>query len=191
MWDLDRPAAIARCRRALAELVIEGVRTTRELAIDIMQSESFVTGSYSTSFLDDAGAAPCAGGAMIEVARTPLGRISLEPKALEQLVRFAAEEVDGARVAGRHALDVSLGDDGAAIGLVVRSTAPRGAVLPELGKRPDTDLRSPRRDAGRPTVPYRRADRAARGGSRLMPGGAQPGARRSSSCTSGISPGSR
>jgi acetyl-CoA carboxylase biotin carboxylase subunit len=56
VWDLDRPGAIARCRRALAELEIEGVRTTRELAIDIMQSESFVTGSYSTSFLDDAGA---------------------------------------------------------------------------------------------------------------------------------------
>ena len=56
VWDVDRPAAIARCRRALAELEIEGVRTTRELAIDIMQSESFVTGSYSTSFLDDAGA---------------------------------------------------------------------------------------------------------------------------------------
>jgi acetyl-CoA carboxylase, biotin carboxylase subunit len=56
VWDLDRPGAIARCRRALAELEIEGVHTTRELAIDIMQSEAFVTGSYSTSFLDDAGA---------------------------------------------------------------------------------------------------------------------------------------
>ncbi len=56
VWDLDRPATIARCRRALEELEIEGVCTTRELAIDIMQSESFVTGSYSTSFLDDASA---------------------------------------------------------------------------------------------------------------------------------------
>ena len=56
VWDLDRPAAIARCRRALEELEIEGVRTTRELAIDIMESEPFVNGSYSTSFLDDAGA---------------------------------------------------------------------------------------------------------------------------------------
>ena len=54
VWDLDRPAAIARCRRALSELVIEGVRTTRELAIDIMQSEAFTAGSYSTSFLDEA-----------------------------------------------------------------------------------------------------------------------------------------
>jgi acetyl-CoA carboxylase biotin carboxylase subunit len=58
VWDLDRPAAIARCRRALAELEIEGVRTTRELAIDIMHSEAFTSGRYSTSFLDDAGDLP-------------------------------------------------------------------------------------------------------------------------------------
>ena len=56
VWDLDRPAAIARCRRALKELEIEGVRTTRELAIDIMESEPFMNGNYSTSFLDDSGA---------------------------------------------------------------------------------------------------------------------------------------
>jgi acetyl-CoA carboxylase, biotin carboxylase subunit len=56
VWGNDRPNAIARCRRALAELEIDGVRTTRELAIDIMQSEAFVAGSYSTSFLDDAEA---------------------------------------------------------------------------------------------------------------------------------------
>ena len=56
VWDVDRPAAIARCRRALEELEIEGVHTTRELAIDIMESEPFMNGSYSTSFLEDTGA---------------------------------------------------------------------------------------------------------------------------------------
>ena len=56
VWDLDRPSAIARCRRALEELEIEGVRTTRELAIDIMGSEPFMTGAYATSFLEDAAA---------------------------------------------------------------------------------------------------------------------------------------
>jgi uncharacterized alkaline shock family protein YloU len=67
---------------------------------------------------------------MIEVARTPLGTIMLEPKALEQLVRHAAEEVDGIRPS--KAPDVSLGGGGAATVAVVL-TAPRGAVLPELG----------------------------------------------------------
>jgi acetyl/propionyl-CoA carboxylase alpha subunit len=58
VWDLDRDAAIARCRRALSELAIEGVRTTRDLAIDIMHSEAFMSGRYSTSFLDEAGELP-------------------------------------------------------------------------------------------------------------------------------------
>jgi acetyl-CoA carboxylase biotin carboxylase subunit len=54
VWDHDRPGAIARCRRALSELEIDGVHTTRELAVDIMHSEAFVSGNYSTSFLADA-----------------------------------------------------------------------------------------------------------------------------------------
>lgn len=70
---------------------------------------------------------------MIEVVRTTLGTVSLEPKALEQVLRQAAEEVDGARVV-RTGLEVSVGADGAATVAVVL-TAPRGAVLPELGER--------------------------------------------------------
>ncbi|HEU0304703.1 MAG TPA: acetyl-CoA carboxylase biotin carboxylase subunit [Gaiellaceae bacterium] len=63
VWGTDRQNAIARCRRALGELEIEGVCTTRELAIDIMRSDAFVTGAYSTSFLDDAAAVlPAMGG---------------------------------------------------------------------------------------------------------------------------------
>jgi uncharacterized alkaline shock family protein YloU len=69
---------------------------------------------------------------MIEIARTPLGSISLEPKALDQVVRDAAETVDGAYVA-RSGIDISIADAGAAA-VAVSVTAPRGAVLPELGK---------------------------------------------------------
>ena len=54
VWDVDRPGAIARCSRALGELEIGGVATTRELAIDILRSDAFVSGRYSTSFLTDA-----------------------------------------------------------------------------------------------------------------------------------------
>jgi acetyl-CoA carboxylase, biotin carboxylase subunit len=57
VWDVDRPGAIARCLRALGELEIGGVTTTRELAIDILRSEAFVSGGYSTSFLEDAESA--------------------------------------------------------------------------------------------------------------------------------------
>jgi acetyl-CoA carboxylase biotin carboxylase subunit len=56
VWDADRPAAIARALRALGELEVRGVPTTREAAIDILRSEEFVRGDYSTTFLEEAGA---------------------------------------------------------------------------------------------------------------------------------------
>ena len=49
--DVDRPASIARALRALRELELEGIATTRELALDILRSQPFVSGEYSTSYL--------------------------------------------------------------------------------------------------------------------------------------------
>jgi acetyl-CoA carboxylase, biotin carboxylase subunit len=54
--DTTRDAAIARARRALGELEVRGVPTTREAAIEILGSEEFRSGEYSTSFLEEAGA---------------------------------------------------------------------------------------------------------------------------------------
>jgi acetyl-CoA carboxylase biotin carboxylase subunit len=56
VWDETRPQAIERTLRALGELVLEGVPTTRELAIDILRSEAFADGRYSTGYLDEHGA---------------------------------------------------------------------------------------------------------------------------------------
>jgi biotin carboxylase len=52
VWDADRPAAIARAVRALGELDVEGVPTTRDAALEILQTEEFRTGEYSTAFLE-------------------------------------------------------------------------------------------------------------------------------------------
>jgi acetyl-CoA carboxylase biotin carboxylase subunit len=54
VWAEDRPAALARARRALSELELEGVATTRELAIEILRTDDFSSGRYTTRFLDDA-----------------------------------------------------------------------------------------------------------------------------------------
>jgi len=51
VWDDDRPAAIERALRALRELEVEGVTTTREAAIAILGSEGFRSGDYSTGYL--------------------------------------------------------------------------------------------------------------------------------------------
>ena len=53
VWDETRPAALARALRALSELEVEGIPTTRELARDVLASPEFRSGEYSTSTLDD------------------------------------------------------------------------------------------------------------------------------------------
>jgi acetyl-CoA carboxylase, biotin carboxylase subunit len=53
VWDADRPAAIARGLRALGELEVEGIATTRDFAIDVLRSGAFVSGEYTTSFVDE------------------------------------------------------------------------------------------------------------------------------------------
>ena len=51
VWAEDRPAAIARGVRALEETRLDGVPTTRGLALDILRSAEFASGEYSTGFL--------------------------------------------------------------------------------------------------------------------------------------------
>ena len=57
VWDESRPEAIARALRALGELQLDGVPTTRALAIDVLRSEGFASGRYSTEYLAEAAAA--------------------------------------------------------------------------------------------------------------------------------------
>jgi acetyl-CoA carboxylase biotin carboxylase subunit len=53
----DRTEALARARRALGELEIEGVATTRELFLEILEEPGFLSGRYTTGYLDAARAA--------------------------------------------------------------------------------------------------------------------------------------
>jgi acetyl-CoA carboxylase, biotin carboxylase subunit len=53
VWDESRPAAIERSLRALRELDIRGVATTTAVAAEIVGSEGFRSGVYSTSFLEE------------------------------------------------------------------------------------------------------------------------------------------
>jgi biotin carboxylase len=51
--DDTRDAAISRAERALRELVVEGIPTTRDLALDVLGSAAFRSGDYSTSTLKE------------------------------------------------------------------------------------------------------------------------------------------
>jgi acetyl-CoA carboxylase biotin carboxylase subunit len=53
VWDEDRDSTIERSLRALGELELRGVPTTREAALEILASDAFRSGRYSTSFLED------------------------------------------------------------------------------------------------------------------------------------------
>ena len=51
VWDESRPSVISRALRALSELEVEGIPTTREFALDVLSSLEFRSGEYSTSTL--------------------------------------------------------------------------------------------------------------------------------------------
>jgi len=54
--DDTRAAAIERALRVLREFEIAGVPTTRNVLLEILDSPEFRSGTYSTSFLEEAGA---------------------------------------------------------------------------------------------------------------------------------------
>ena len=53
VWDETRDAALARMRRALAELVVEGVATTTPLHQDLAEDDAVRRGDYHTRWLED------------------------------------------------------------------------------------------------------------------------------------------
>ena len=53
VWDETRDAAIARMRRALAELHLSGVKTTREFHQRLLAEPAFVAADVSTQFVKD------------------------------------------------------------------------------------------------------------------------------------------
>jgi acetyl-CoA carboxylase biotin carboxylase subunit len=59
VWAPDRERALARCVRALNEFDVIGVPTTIAAAAQVIRSEGFARGNYSTGYLDDmAGVLP-------------------------------------------------------------------------------------------------------------------------------------
>jgi acetyl-CoA carboxylase biotin carboxylase subunit len=63
VWGEDRPQAVARARRALAEFTVEGVKTNLPFHRGIIDNATFLDAEVSTNLLDRVGpAAFVAGG---------------------------------------------------------------------------------------------------------------------------------
>ena len=52
VWDVDRPAAVQRAKRAMGELRVEGVKTTAPLIVDLLQTPEMANGVYDTGFVE-------------------------------------------------------------------------------------------------------------------------------------------
>ena len=53
VWDTDRPHAMARARVSLQELVIEGITTTKDFHIWVLDQDDFATGSFHTRTIEE------------------------------------------------------------------------------------------------------------------------------------------
>ena len=53
VWAPDRDGALARALRALNEFEVGGIPTTIGAAAQVIRSEGFARGDYSTSYLED------------------------------------------------------------------------------------------------------------------------------------------
>jgi acetyl-CoA carboxylase biotin carboxylase subunit len=52
IWGDDRASALARARRAMAELEVDGIRTTAPLLTDLLRAEWFADGDFHTATLE-------------------------------------------------------------------------------------------------------------------------------------------
>ena len=52
VYGTTRNEAIAKMKRALEELVIEGVETNRDFLFEIIKNPDFIRGNFDTSFIE-------------------------------------------------------------------------------------------------------------------------------------------
>ena len=51
-YGVNRNEAISKMKRALEELVIDGVETNRDFLFDIIRNPNFIRGNFDTSFVE-------------------------------------------------------------------------------------------------------------------------------------------
>ncbi|MBM3772216.1 MAG: acetyl-CoA carboxylase biotin carboxylase subunit [Acidimicrobiia bacterium] len=100
-WAEDRPSAVARMRRALAEYVVSGIKTTLPFFTWLLQQPAFASGQFHTTYLD-------------EVLKSRNGRPFVEPTPETEAVAAvaAALQIALARTSGGGSVGTT-GADGA------------------------------------------------------------------------------
>lgn len=52
-FGINRNEAISKMKRALEELVIEGVQTNQDFLLNIIKNPDFIRGNFDTSFIEE------------------------------------------------------------------------------------------------------------------------------------------
>jgi len=86
-WAEDRPRAVARMRRALAEYIVAGIRTTLPFFRWLLEQPDFAAGRFHTTYLDELMAAR--GGQPFAIADDAVQDLAAIAAAVQTL--FAAE----------------------------------------------------------------------------------------------------
>jgi acetyl-CoA/propionyl-CoA carboxylase, biotin carboxylase, biotin carboxyl carrier protein len=144
VWGRDRDVAIARMLRALTELEIEGIATTKPADIAILSHPDFVAAEHSTKWVEDtldlSGVSSDAGGA---TAATAPASGSADGADGEPKVRRDVDvEVNGRKYSvsvwvpdtGPQVVSGAVGGGGAPAARPRRSAAAAGAVTAGSGK---------------------------------------------------------
>jgi len=97
-WAEDRPMAVARMRRALAEYLIGGIKTTVPFFTWLLAQPQFLAGTFHTTFLDEVLAAR--NGRPFVVPLPALEDVAAIGAALHAVLSPAA--AGGGELAGRH-----------------------------------------------------------------------------------------
>ncbi|MBR2632477.1 MAG: acetyl-CoA carboxylase biotin carboxylase subunit, partial [Lentisphaeria bacterium] len=53
VWGETRAEAIACCRRALSEFIVDGIKTTIPFQQKVLSNKSFIDGKYDTGFVEN------------------------------------------------------------------------------------------------------------------------------------------
>jgi acetyl-CoA/propionyl-CoA carboxylase biotin carboxyl carrier protein len=97
VWAPDRDAARRRMLRALAELEVEGIRTTTPAHVALLAHQDFAAGDHSTKWVEDEIDA-----SVFAAAAAPITAPAAEPEASGALAeRTVPVEVDGKRFSVR------------------------------------------------------------------------------------------
>jgi acetyl-CoA/propionyl-CoA carboxylase biotin carboxyl carrier protein len=142
VWAGDRPTAIARMRRALSEMVVEGIATTIPAHEAILSHPDFASAAHSTKWVEerlDLSGVAAPGASAAAAAADTEGKVE----------RAVDVEVDGRRYAVKVWLDAAVIAEGATGG----SAAPAAGVAPARPRRSAQGGASGGAGSGNVTVP--------------------------------------